>query len=60
MKEAAKQMREFCQDRIGELLTQKKYDDQTLKTLVTVLHQMHQRLAILEGVDPRKLDRTTF
>jgi len=60
MNQIAKQMRDFCQDRIVELQSNKIDEDQKMKNIIIMLDQMHKRLALLEGEDIRKLDRTTF
>jgi hypothetical protein len=60
MNQIAKQLRDFCQDRLVELQNNKLDEEQTLKNIIIMLDQMHKRLTLLEGEDIRKLDRTTF
>ncbi len=47
----AKQMRDFCQKCLVELRSKNLSDEDTLKTIIVMLDQMHKRLALLEGVD---------
>lgn len=60
MNQIAKQLRDFCQDRLVELQNNKLDEEQTMKNIIIMLDQMHKRLTLLEGEDIRKLDRTTF
>ena len=55
----AKQMRDFCQKWLVELHRKNLSDEETTKTIIVMLDQMHKRLALLEGVDLRTLDQIT-
>lgn len=60
MNQIAKQLRDFCLDRLVELQSNKLDEEQTMKNIIIMLDQMHKRLTLLEGEDIRDLDRTTF
>ena len=58
--DAAKEMREFCQKWLVELQSKNHSDEDSMKTIIVLLDQMHKRLTLLEGIDLRSLDKTTF